>query len=177
MRRGGLSEEHLREAALRHLERYASSAANLRRVLSRRVRRRAEDDAEVEAAMARVDHILSRFQEVGLLDDRAYADRRAEALHRKGKALRAIQADLLGKGVSRSVADEAVAALKERLGGEADLAAAATYARKRRLGPFRTTGDRREERQRDAARLARRGFDWETVRRVIDASDPEDFAG
>lgn len=176
-RRGGLTEEGLREAALRHLERYATSTANLRRVLSRRIRRRAEGDAEAEAAMAHVEKILARFQEVGLLDDRAYADRRAEALHRKGKALRAIQADLLGKGVPRNVADETVADLRERLGGTPDLSAAVTYARKRRLGPFRTSGDRSLERERDAARLARRGFGWDVVRRVIDARDPEDLTG
>ena len=57
-------------------------------------------------------------------------------------------------------------------GPSPDLVAAATYARKRRIGPYRRR-DRGEQRQRDLARLARQGYSFEIARTVIDAATVE----
>ena len=51
-----------------------------------------------------------------------------------------------------------------------DLDAACNYARRRRLGPWRSAG-RAERRERDLAALARQGFGYELALRVIDAED------
>ncbi len=160
-----LSEESLKEAALRYLERYSTSAARLRSVLVRRVRRRSADDQARATALEAIDRIVVRFAEVGLLDDRAYAERRAETMHRQGKSLRAVQADLIAKGVSRAVGSEVLKAFAEKL-GDPDLSAAIAYARKRRLGPFRLD-DWDAHRRQDAGKLLRRGFDWDVVERVM----------
>ena len=62
----------LESAALHHLGRFASSAANLRQVLMRRVERSARAHATDRAAgAAAVDEIVARFSNSGLLDDRA----------------------------------------------------------------------------------------------------------
>lgn len=165
-----LSEEKLREAALRHLERYSSSAANLRAVLMRRVRRRTKDEGEKGQAALAIDRIVERFAEVGLLDDRAYAERRAEVMHRQGKSLRAVRADLIARGIERKIAGEVVRAFEEKI-GDPDLSAAMAYARKRRLGPFRVE-EREAFRERDATKLLRRGFDWDVVERVMRGPPP-----
>ncbi|HEY9537533.1 MAG TPA: hypothetical protein VIS03_08050, partial [Kiloniellaceae bacterium] len=58
---------------------------------------------------------------------------------------------------------------------DVELRAALRYARRRRLGPFRLESgpdDRAERRERDLAALGRRGFDYETARRIIDSDDP-----
>ncbi|MCA9558512.1 MAG: RecX family transcriptional regulator, partial [Myxococcales bacterium] len=52
-----------------------------------------------------------------------------------------------------------------------DLAAAARYARRRRLGPFRPAEARAERREKDLAALGRAGFSYAIARRVIDAED------
>ena len=160
-----LSEERLKEAALRHLERFSTSAAHLRSVLMRRVRRRTKEEAETAQAIEAIDRILVRFAEVGLLDDRAYAERRAEIMHRQGKSVRAMRADLLARGVSRAIANEVLRAFEEKV-GDPDLSAAIAYAKKRRLGPFRAD-DREANRDKDATKLLRRGFDWHVVERVM----------
>ena len=59
--------------------------------------------------------------------------------------------------------------------GDPELAAALTYARRRRIGPYRPAGDRAAARARDLAALSRQGFDYDVARRVIDADDPEDL--
>ncbi|MBP5858195.1 RecX family transcriptional regulator [Marivibrio halodurans] len=181
--------ERLEKAAYHYLERFATSAENLRRVLMRRVDRSAllHDTDRAEGARA-VDRIIARFQEVGLLDDTAYAQARAASLHRQGKGVRAIRRTLMQKGVETAEIDTALSTLAEDIALETgadpgageradhrttDMAAAIRYARRRRIGPYRAAEMREASRARDLAALGRQGFDYETARRVVEATDPE----
>lgn len=164
------TKKHLENAALHYLERFASSAAHLRRVLMRRVERSARvhgtDRAEGAALVA---DIVARFERSGLLDDRVYAEGRAAALFRRGTAPRAIRATLRAKGVAGEAIEAALGALGA--GADAELAAATALARRRRLGPYRPAEARAGRRDRDLAALARAGFGYDVARRVIDAED------
>src|SRR5688500_5267728 len=160
-----LSEDSLKEAALRHLERFSTSAAHLRGVLLRRVCRRTKDEAERARAIESIERIVVRFAEGGLLDDRSYAARRAEIMHRQGKSVRAMQADLLARGIARAVTSEVLRAFEEKM-GDPDRSGAIAYAKKRRLGPYRAE-DRDAYRDSDATKLLRRGFEWDVVERVM----------
>ena len=154
--------------ALRHLERYASSAENLRRVLQRRVRRRvASDDDAVRAADALIDALIPRYRTSGLLDDAAYAAGRARSGVARGRSLRRIAAGLAQKGVGAEDAAAAVAALGD---GAADpeLAAACAFARRRRLGPYRRANT---DRRRELAAFALAGFDRRTAEAVLGCAD------
>ena len=81
--------------------------------------------------------------------------------------------DLRKKGVAADVAESAVDTLSQETAAP-DRIAAVRHARRRRLGPFRAS-DRPEYRERDLAAMARAGFDYQTARLVIDASDPEEM--
>lgn len=166
----------LEKAALRYLERYASSVAGLRRVLGRKLRRAAMGkDGETPGDQAAVEAVLARLVRMGLLDDARYAEFRAASLARRGASLYAIRRDLALRGVARLQIDTAVAALKEESGGtadEADRAAALALARRRRIGPYRSGTVRAAYRDRDLAALGRAGFALEIARSVIDG-DPE----
>ncbi|MGE5148023.1 MAG: regulatory protein RecX [Candidatus Eiseniibacteriota bacterium] len=163
---------HLENAALHYLERFASSAAHLRRVLMRRVERSARvhgtDRAE---GAALVDDLVARFVRSGLVDDRVYAEGRAAALFRRGTAPRAIRAALSAKGVAGETIEAALGALDD--GGDPELTAATALARRRRLGPFRPAEARAGRRDKDLAALARAGFGYDVARRVVDAEDPD----
>ena len=164
--------QSLRNAALYYLQRYASSAENLRRVLMRRVERAARvHDSDVEEGAAIVTEIIDRYREVGLLDDQAYATAQAQRLHRRGNSLRAIQARLHAKGVERDTIEQALSAL-DSAAGNPDISAAVIVTRRRRLGPWRIS-DRSEHRQQDLATLARRGFSFAIASQVIDAESVE----
>jgi regulatory protein len=85
------------------------------RLLTIRARTRAELD---EALTARavpaeaIDRVLARLAEVGLIDDRAFAERFVAARHQdRGLARRELSRQLRGKGVDPEVAAEAVAGL------------------------------------------------------------------
>jgi len=165
--------KHLENVALWYLQRFAASADSLRRVLLRRVEKSARaHDTDREEGAALVEDIVTRFRASGLLDDRLYAEGRTLSLHRRGVSAQGIRARLRAKGVGAEDIDAALATLQDE-SADPDFAAAVAYARRRRIGPYRTRGDREELRERDLAALARQGFDYDTARRVIEAEDGE----
>lgn len=168
--------------AVHHLEKFSSSRANLRRVLERRVfkARALRDDApsvEDDEAATWIAEVLDTLERQGLLDDTRYAEGAARGLARQGQSQRAIRARLAAKGVDRDIVDTALERAAEDVFPHAqtppdpDLVAAVTYARRRRLGPWRLPEARAERRDRDLAALARRGFSSAIAHRVIDAED------
>lgn len=167
--------KHLENVALWYLQRFAASADSLRRVLMRRVEKSARaHDTDREEGAAFVEDIVVRFRQSGLLDDRVYAEGRTLSLHRRGVSTNGIRARLAAKGVAAEDIDTALAGLRDET-DQPDFAAAIAYARRRRIGPYRTRGGREENRERDLAALARQGFDYDTARRVIDAGDSDDL--
>ncbi|SDH38142.1 regulatory protein RecX [Roseospirillum parvum] len=170
-----LTPERLEKSALAYLERYASSAENLRRVLMRKVARVARHHpTDPDQAAEWIDALVARYLKAGLLDDQTYAEGRARSLTRQGASARRIAATLAAKGVERDHIDAALASRDDgEDAAEADRAAAFTYARRRRLGPYRAPDKRAEHRHKDLAALARQGFSSDTAHAVIDA-DPEE---
>jgi len=161
------TEERLTRSALHYLERYATSQANLRRVLARKVLKACLaldlDPADYDAM---IDAVVETVARNGLVNDRAFAETRTASLRRRGGSRRKIEAQLAAKGVDR----ETIAAALEA-DELTDESAAWTFARRRRLGPFRKTATREERRDKDLAAMCRAGFSFETARRVIDAQD------
>lgn len=159
----------LQRAALAYLERYASSAENLRRVLKRRVDRRCRLRGEDPSAFRdMIDEVVAKSLRAGLVDDARYAEARVATLRRRGGSARAIQAKLSARGVDRGT----IAAALD--GGEEDdeEKAAHAFARRRKLGPYRA-GERAPHRDRDLAALGRAGFRFDVARRVIDGEREE----
>jgi regulatory protein len=156
--------QELHEAALRHLARYAATAAGLTRVLDRRIARwaAAEDGAPEAAAEARREAraVVARLVEAGVVDDAGFAAARAQRLARSGRSRRAVAAHLAARGVDGETAQAALAT--------DDLASALVHARRRRIGPFRAAaGADAEARRRELAVLARAGFPRDVAERAL----------
>ncbi|RDJ20419.1 RecX family transcriptional regulator [Bosea caraganae] len=148
---------------MHYLERYSAPAAQLRRVLQRKVIlscRHHGDEPERFAAM--LDDVVARCVSSGLVDDRRFAEARAASLRRRGGSARAIAAKLSAKGVERGLVEEA-----SQNTADQELAAAQLAARRKRLGPW-SRGDRAADRQKHLAALARAGFSMTVARAVID---------
>ncbi len=176
---GAAPDQHaLREAALLHLARFATTEAGLIRVLDRRVERwarRAEAEGAEDvallaaAARAKVREVARDLARAGAVDDAAFAEARARSLARSGRSRRAMAAHLGARGVP---ADIAVTALPPP---EQELAQALAYARRRRLGPFRAAPGTPsvEQERRELASLARAGFPPGVAVRALRA-DPDE---
>jgi regulatory protein len=164
---------HLENAALHYLERFASSSANLRRVLTRKVARAAAaHGGDVREGEQIVDAIIARYLGAGLLDDRAYAAQKVLSLRRRGASTYGIRGKLAVKGVDAELIAETLGRLDQETSAS-ELAAACALVRRRRLGPYRAAATRLAFRRRDLAILARAGFGFELARRVIAARDVE----
>jgi regulatory protein len=109
------------------------------------------------------DEVLSRFEDVGLIDDAAFARAWVESRHySRGLAGRVLSAELRQRGVA---ADEIRAAVDEQLGPEAEAAAARQLVEAKLPA---TRGLPAEQRIRRLARqLARRGYPAGLAFRVI----------
>jgi len=158
--------------ALGYLERFASTAENLRRVLSRRVRRRLGPDHRMTAETAAdIDALVAGYRTSGLIDDAAYAAGRARERLRRGQSLRTIRAALAAKGVGADDAATAIAALSEAA-ADPEFAAACAFARRRRLGPYRRDGGV-PDRTRELAAFARAGFSRRAAAAVLNCADQD----
>jgi len=169
----GITPAALENAALHYLQRYAASSAQLRRVLRRRVLRASMvEEVDAAAAHGEIDRLVERYLAAGLLDDRRYAEAQAASLGRRGASRHRIRQRLAAKGVDADLVEDALQVAAEE-SGASDLAAACILARRKRLGPYRKTGDRAAHRQKDLAALARAGFSLAIARRVLAAPDIE----
>ena len=170
-----VTEAALHEAALRHLARYGTSVAGLRRVLERRVGRWARavaaEPEQVAAAKAAAGAVVARLARAGAVDDAAFAAARARSLARSGRSRLAVAAHLAARGVSGPVTR---AALPDD--PDAEFAAAIAATRRRRIGPFRAQADAgtpaADIERRELGILARAGFPQELARRALRA-EPE----
>ncbi|WP_069169110.1 recombination regulator RecX [Streptomyces griseus] len=108
------------------------------------------------------DEVLSRFEDVGLIDDAAFADAWVESRHHgRGLARRALVRELRTKGVDSAVIDEAVGQLDPE---QEEVTARELVARKLRS----TRGlDRDKRLRRLAGMLARKGYGEGMALRVV----------
>ena len=110
-------------------------------------------------------YAVARAGELGLLNDAAFARRRAVELLRKRKSRREIMNDLNAKGIDR---DTAAAAMEELFAetedGESPELATARALVERQYAAKLAAGKRDQV----AAALARRGFSYAVIREVLD---------
>ena len=167
-----LKPADLKDAALHYLGRYAASTGRLRQVFLRRIRNSAKvHDFEPEPLLDELERVIAMLTRTGLLNDASFAEGRVRSLNRRGGSRRQIAAKLAGAGVTRATASEALAGLEEEM-PDAEFAAAAAYAKRRRLGVYRAQIDATPERRRkDLMAMARAGFALDLARRALAGED------
>lgn len=182
-----ITDSYLHNSGLYYLERFASSSANFKTVMMRKVWKSCahHQDQDKDECAAMVDKLVVKFIDLGLLDDAAYTRAVVTSLRRKGTSTRAILTKMKMKGVNR---DDTMRALRHydaeniRDPEQAELVSALTTARRKRLGPFQREDKKariedEEEAQKlkekEMAKLARAGFSYDTVRRVFEINSDE----
>lgn len=160
-----MTEKRLHNIALAYLDRYEASEASFRAVLERRVYKAARAHKEDPASFQpMVDAEVEKAVAAGFINNKRFAENQVYQQRGRGASARAIQARLKAKGVADDLIDHALESDERD-----DDAAAWRYARRRRLGPYRSK-ERAEKRERDIAALCRAGFGFSLAARVIDGS-------
>jgi regulatory protein len=143
------AQERAHEDALRYLSYRARSAAEIKRYLAGR-----RFPPEV------VEGELQRLRESGLVDDTAFARAWVEEREQfRPRSPRALRQELRQKGLDEETITQAITGIDPEAS-----AYEAARARAARLGGL----DYRQFRHRLGAFLARRGFDYEVIRPVVD---------
>lgn len=161
-----MTVDDFKRLALDYLSKRIATASHLRKVLERRIHREGLDEDTATSWRAAIDEAIQSLVRAGLLDDGLYAHARGATLARKGVSRRMVVEQLAGRGVDRELAQETARDLD-------DERQALLYARRRRLGPFRTR-EREARRERDVAALARAGFAVDLAIRVVDGSGEDE---
>lgn len=155
-----LDAERLRALAIRYVGRYATTRHKLSQYLARKLRERGwadEGEADIAALVARMD-------ELGFVDDEAYAGAKARALTGRGYGARRVGQALYEAGVNESDREEA-----ERDTRAAAFASARTFARKRRIGAYASQAADPDRRQKQIAAFLRAGHDFRLARLFVEA--------
>jgi regulatory protein len=168
-----LSKTYLENAALHYLGRYASTAANLRRVMRRKIQRSAKaHEQNPDEFIAIVEDMITRYIRSGLINDEVFTRARVESLRRSGASRKTIAVKLQMKGVESDMATE------HAKGSEDDeIAAAHVFARKKQLGPYRkkTPHDIKKEQAKDIGKMARAGYSYEVIKSVLSGINDDEL--
>ncbi len=164
-----ITESYLHNAALYYLQRFASSSANFRKIMGRKIDNscRFHTEQDREDCYKKLDALIVKFIDTDLLDDHGYSRAMVTSMRRRGLSSRAIQAKLFAKGLTGDLIKEALHhydhQYSEEEGVEAELRAAITCARKKRLLPF----NKEKEIDKSLGSLARAGFSYDIAQKVI----------
>ena len=156
----------LKNKALTLLAARPMSQRELERKLSAKSPRKGEpQEGEEQRQQHRelAQEVAQRMAQVGLVDDREYASTVVRHYSRKGYGPAKIRDELYRRGVPREFWDEA---MEERDQGDDKLRA---LVEKKLRGAQPT----REELKKVSAYLARRGFGWEEISRVLSQVEQE----
>lgn len=175
-----LTKSYIRNAAYRYLERYATTEANLRFILERKVERIIKDredcDEMREKARVWIGDTIVFCRENNLIDDLAYARSKLANFMNAGNSRIVIKNKLRTKGVPEDIISSVI---EEAIGEtqDFDLRACIKYARKRRFGPFRMKQKTEATEERELSSMARAGFPYKDVIKVLKSSreDLEDI--
>jgi len=148
--------------ALAYVARFATSAGKLADYLRRKLRERGWEGE----APADISALIERFVEVGYVDDAGYARAKGQGLLRRGYGARRIDQALMQAGIAEEHREDARGADTERRH------AALTMARKRRFGPFGSSGPPtdRAATEKQVSALLRAGHPLEYARRLVNAA-------
>lgn len=155
---------YLENAGLYYLQRYASTVENFKKVLQRKAKKSLLHHGEIPAETPQwIEDVAARYVRSGLLNDTVFAEGRLQSMRRKGYSKSKIKMTLNQKGVSGKLVETIMADQDS----DDELRAAHSYAKRRRLGPYRTKQVEDSQRK-DMATLARQGFSYDIIRKLID---------
>ena len=152
-----LDPARLEEMALAYVARFSTSAAKFERYLTRKLREKGwEGEGEPPVA-----ETVARYVELGYIDDESYARMKSGSLLRRGYGARRVNQALGQAGIAEELRAEVAP------GQVAAREAAATYARRRRFGPYGVADPATREKQ--LAAMVRAGHGFDAARALVDA--------
>ncbi|WP_298398629.1 RecX family transcriptional regulator [Sphingobium sp.] len=159
-----LDEAALRDMALRHVARFATSRGKLLAYLNRKIRERGWGGEQP----ADPDGLADRFVALGYIDDAGYAVMKSASLSRRGYGARRIGEALRAAGIAEGDREQADAQTASDAWSAAD-----RFARRKRIGPYAPAPLDPKQREKAIAAFLRAGHAHAIARRWVDAAPGE----
>ncbi|AQR72385.1 regulatory protein RecX [Sphingomonas sp. LM7] len=162
-----LSPADLERFALRYVERYATTRGRLADYLRRKIRERGwSGDATPDLA-----DLAQRMADRGYIDDRLFAESKANAMGRRGLGARRIGEALRHAGIESEDLEAVTPGVKA-----GSVASAIAFAKRKRIGPFARETAERPVQEKHLAAMLRAGHALDLARRIVrmaPGDDPE----
>ena len=147
-----LTQKRLENIALYYLERFDASSNKLRQVLFRRLKKQEMSEIPTDPQTPRwIENTVQKMIDLGYVNDNRYVENAVQRLSAMGKSARFIYQKLSAEGLDSDT-------IQTFLQDEDDLTRAQTFVRKKRLG---------KDYEKDLAKLARAGFNYDVARRAL----------
>ncbi|HPD83283.1 MAG: regulatory protein RecX [Alphaproteobacteria bacterium] len=171
-----ISERYLYNSGLAYLQRFPASSMHFTSVMMRKIQKscRHHTEQDIEQCKKWLEQLVIKFQELGLLDDKAYLKGMITSLRRRGLSSLQIEMKLKQKGYER---DTIHRELKNHdiceydNDGNGDLYAAITFARKKKLGPYDHL--KKHSFEKSLAAMARAGYSYDIAKKILELSDDD----
>ncbi len=156
-----ITQKRLENIALYYLERYSSSAANLRKVLKRRVQKDILKGAESpEEAPMWIDEIVKKMQSFGYINDELYKETLINKLKNQGKSTKQIMLKLHEKGLSTEFEKNPDDEYNQAL----------IFIKKKKIGCYRLEA-KEDFAKKDMQKMALAGFSYSVIKQVLEINE------
>tara|TARA_B100000886_G_C20410920_1_gene486984 strand:- start:607 stop:1170 length:564 start_codon:yes stop_codon:yes gene_type:complete len=165
--------DEMRNFALIYVGKYAPTKQQLRTYLLKKYMKLSISRVKKEDIYKLIDIVLLDLEKNKFINDQFYSESKAKNMIQRGHSLNQIRNYLIGKGINDNFVKDTVIKIKEN-NSDQDFFSAIKICKKRRIGPARSEDNRTFFYKKDISILARKGFDFETSKKVMDL-DKNDY--
>ena len=165
--------EEMRTFAFIYVEKYAPSKQQLKTYLLKKYLKGSSLKVKKQDISNLIDIVLSDLEKNKFINDKFYSESKAKSMIRRGSSINKIRNYLIGKGINSKFIKDTINKISEN-NSDQDFFSAIKICKKKRIGPARSEDNRPLFYKKDISLLARRGFDFDTSKKVMDI-DKNDY--
>ena len=164
--------EEMRNFSFAYIEKYAPSKQQLRTYLLKKYLKANVPNVKKQDIANLIDVVLVDLEKSKFVNDKFYSESRSRSLIQRGSSINKIRSYLFSKGIHDNYIKDTIDKIKED-NTDQDFFSGIKVCKKKRIGPARAEDNRPLFYKKDISLLARRGFDFETSKRIMDIDKDE----
>ena len=163
----------MRNFSFSYIEKYAPSKQQLKIYLLKKYLRACTGSIKKQDITNEIDIVLLDLEKTKFISDKFYSEIKAKNLIQRGSSINKIRNYLINKGINDEHVKNTINKIKEN-NEDQDFFSAIKICKKKRIGPARIEVNRSLFYKKDISILARKGFDFDTSKKVMDI-DKDDY--
>jgi len=165
--------DEMRNFAFTYVEKYAPSKQQLKTYLLKKYLKLSISSGKKKDISDLINLVIEDMEKNRFISDKFFSDTKAKNLIQRGDSINKIRNYLISKGIKDHYIKETISKIKEK-NEDQDFFSAIKTCKKKRIGPARESSNRSIFYKKDISILARKGFDFETSKKVL-SMEKKDF--